>query len=69
MAIAPEPRQTFKVGDKWQVRWHSTFNLNVSVIAEDGTVVAGASAMHGGALYVPKGGTYHLQVECVLPRE
>jgi S1-C subfamily serine protease len=33
------------------------------VLAADGSVVAGATSFRG-ALYLPKGGTYHLQIDC-----
>ena len=56
----------FTVPDKWEVRWVSFRNLNVSVLAPDGTLVAGAASSRG-ALYVGKGGSYHLQIDCSTP--
>jgi len=53
----------FNVNDGWEVRWFSHRNLNISVLAADGSVVAGATT-YRGALYIPKGGTYHLQIDC-----
>ncbi|MCE0524101.1 MAG: serine protease [Methylacidiphilales bacterium] len=61
---APQTTPAFTVPDKWEVRWVSQRNLNISVLAADGTLVAGAASFQG-ALYVPKGGSYHLQIDCV----
>jgi hypothetical protein len=54
--------------DHWEVRWTAQWKLNVSVVAADGSVVAGATTpFAGGALYVAKGGTYHLQIDSAAP--
>jgi len=52
----------FQVQDKWEVRWESKAPLAVTVLSSDGTVVAGASAWKG-SLYLPKGGSFYLQVD------
>jgi S1-C subfamily serine protease len=54
----------FTVGDKWEVRWQTTFgSVNVSVIGPEGSVVAGGAGTGRGSCFVPKGGTYHLQID------
>jgi S1-C subfamily serine protease len=52
----------FTIGDKCEVQYGGQGNLNIAVLASDGTIVAGAVGPHG-ALYLPKGGTYHLQID------
>ncbi len=54
---------SFNVGDQWEVRW-AGLGMNLSVLAADNSVVAGAVGFRG-ALYVPKGGTYHLQIDYI----
>jgi hypothetical protein len=61
---APQTTERFKVNDRWEVRWSSMRNVNISVLAPDNTLVAGASGIRG-SLYVAKGGVYHLQIDCV----
>lgn len=53
----------FKVGDKWELRWSSPRVISISVIAADGSIVAGTSGMFRGSFYLPKGGDFHLQIE------
>jgi len=54
---------SFTVGDKWEVRWSGYFGgCNISVLATDGSVVAGGAGSRG-VFFVPKGGTYHLQID------
>jgi S1-C subfamily serine protease len=60
---AAQTTSTFSVNDQWEVRWIGYPGMNVSVVAADNSVVAGASC-YRGALYVGKGGTYHLQIDC-----
>jgi len=53
----------FTVHDSWELRWGPQPDyMSVTVIAPDGSVVAGAAAMQPGSLYLPKGGTYALVV-------
>src|SRR5260221_7909734 len=65
---APLTTPGFTVADKWEVRWTATRNVNISVIRPDGMLVAGATSFRG-ALYIPKGGNYHLQIDCAPPPE
>jgi S1-C subfamily serine protease len=61
-----DPKTTtapFTVHDSWELRWGPQPDyMSVTVIAPDGSVVAGASGMQPGSLYLPKGGTYALVV-------
>ncbi len=52
----------FTVSDRWEVRWEGIRGINISVLSTDRTLVAGAESARG-ALFVPKGGTYHLQID------
>ena len=53
----------FTVHDSWELRWGPQPDyMSVTVIAPDGSVVAGASGMQPGSLYLPKGGTFALVV-------
>ncbi len=53
----------FTVHDSWELRWGPQPDyMTVTVIAPDGSVVAGAAGMQPGSLYLPKGGTYALVV-------
>ena len=61
---ATQATAPFQVGDSWEVRWTAGHTLNVSVMAADGTIIAGGAGSRG-ALYVPKGGNYHLQIDYV----
>ena len=54
------------MGDSWEVRWYGVRTVNVSVLAADGSVVAGGAGTRG-ALYVPKGGNFHLQIDYTAP--
>jgi S1-C subfamily serine protease len=51
----------FQVQDKWEIQWVSKRCLSVTVVAPDGTVVAGAAG-YKGSLYQAKGGTFSLQI-------
>jgi Trypsin-like peptidase domain len=53
---------TFKVEDKWEVLWLAPTPTSVTVIGADGTVAAGGKAIFNGALFIPKGGTYYIQL-------
>jgi S1-C subfamily serine protease len=52
----------FQVQDKWEVRWDSADITQITVLAADGTVVAGAAGSQKGSLYLPKGGTFNLKI-------
>jgi len=53
----------FTVHDSWELRWGpQPAYMSVTVVASDGSIVAGASGMQPGSLFVPKGGTYKLVV-------
>ena len=53
---------SFQAPDSWEVRWQGGRNLNLSVLAVDGSVVGGGAG-RSGAIYMPKGGSYHLQID------
>ncbi len=61
---APGPMTTaaFTVKDKWEVRWDCPDAIAVTILAADGSVVAGGSGAMKGSLYQPKGGTFTLQI-------
>jgi hypothetical protein len=61
---SPGPMTTaaFTVKDKWEVRWDCPDAIAVTVLAADGSVVAGGSGAMKGSLYQPKGGTFTLQI-------
>ncbi len=48
------------------MRWQGVRNLNVAVLAPDGTVVAGGAGQRG-AVYLPKGGNFHLEIDYDAP--
>ena len=52
----------FQVQDRWEVRYDSPGVLSVTVLAADGSVAAGAAGTVKGSLYLPKGGSFTLQV-------
>jgi S1-C subfamily serine protease len=52
----------FQAQDRWEVRYDSPGILSITVLAADGSVAAGASGTVKGSLYLPKGGSYTLQV-------
>jgi hypothetical protein len=53
----------FTVKDNWELRWDAQpAYMSISVVAPDGSVVAGASALQAGSLFLAKGGTYQLKV-------
>ena len=55
--------QVFTVGDSWEIRWGpQPVYMSVTVLGSDGAIVAGASAMQPGSLYLPKGGSYQLVI-------
>jgi hypothetical protein len=53
----------FNVPNHWEIRWHSDQALSIGIIRLDNTVVAGASGMTSGSLYLPRGGTFRLRVK------
>ena len=70
----PQTEQSeFTVPDAWELRWTSPRLINISVLGADGTPVVGTAGI-SGVIYVAKGGTFHLQVDChrkladLLPR-
>ena len=52
----------FKVQDRWEVRWNARQAVSVAVMSADGTIVAGASGVLRGSLFVPWGGQYYLKI-------
>ena len=59
---ASQTTPAFQAPDSWQVRWNGPRGLNIAVLAADETIVAGAAGTRG-ALYLPKGGMFHLQID------
>ena len=60
----PQTEQSeFTVPDAWELRWTSPRLINISVLGADGTPVVGTAGI-SGVIYVAKGGTFHLQVDC-----
>ena len=53
---------TFKVGDKWELRWDSPRFLHITLLSPEGATLVGTSGSGKGALFVPRGGTYYLQI-------
>jgi len=62
----PQMTDPFTVADAWVVRWVAPRQMNISVLAADGSLVSGAAGSRG-ALYVTKGGTYRLQIDNATP--
>jgi hypothetical protein len=58
---------TFTVQDKWEVLWFSPSPLNLTLLSADGSVVTGVHALFRGSLYLPKGGTFYLQINSNHP--
>ena len=53
----------FSVGDSWEVRWGpQPAYLSVTVLSSSGAILAGASAIQPGSLYLPRGGSYQLVI-------
>jgi hypothetical protein len=52
----------FPVKDRWEVRWNARQVVSVAVMAQDGTIVAGAAGVLRGSLFVPLGGQYYLKI-------
>jgi S1-C subfamily serine protease len=63
---ATQTTAPFQVNDSWEIRWNAVRSVNVSVLGPDGAIVAGAAGTRG-ALYVPKGGNFHLQIDYEAP--
>lgn len=57
----------FTVPDKWEVLWTSSQPANISLLALDGTVLAGAAGMGQGSFYIAKGGSFYVQVNANTP--
>jgi len=52
----------FTVGDRWEVRWNARQAISVAAMSSNGTLVAGASGVLRGSLFVPTGGQYYLKI-------
>ena len=52
----------FTVGDQWEVRWNARQAVSVAALSSNGTLVAGASGVLRGSLFVPAGGQYYLKI-------
>jgi len=52
----------FTVGDRWEVRWNARQAISVAALSSNGTLVAGASGVLRGSLFVPAGGRYYLKI-------
>ena len=55
----------FTIGSRWEVRW-SGLPISVTVEQSDGTIVAGATSMGPGSIFVAAGGTYKLRLNPAL---
>jgi hypothetical protein len=58
----PSTTGLFKVQDRWEVRWNSRQAVSVAVMSQNGTIVAGASGVLRGSLFLPLGGQYYLKI-------
>jgi S1-C subfamily serine protease len=58
---------TFTVQDKWELLYFSPHPMDVTILAADGTIVAGFKAVFRGSLFQAKGGTYYLQINSNHP--
>ncbi len=52
----------FTVNDRWEVRWNARQAISVAALSSNGTLVAGASGVLRGSLFVPAGGQYYLKI-------
>ena len=52
----------FTVGDRWEVRWNARQAISVAAMSANGTIVAGASGVLRGSLFIPAGGQYYLKI-------
>jgi S1-C subfamily serine protease len=52
----------FQVQDRWEVRWECASVVSITLLASDGSVVAGTAGSLKGSFYQPKGGNFSLQV-------
>ncbi len=57
----------FTVHDKWELVWIAPRAMSVTVLSPDGTVITGTHTNFKGSLYLPKGGTYYLQLSATPP--
>jgi S1-C subfamily serine protease len=53
---------TFTVQDKWELLWFVGPPAGLSIMTPDHQLVAGVHAAMAGSIYVPKGGTYYVQI-------
>lgn len=51
----------FTIGSRWEVQWNGP-PLNVTVEQSDGTIVAGATSMGPGSIFMASGGAYKLRL-------
>jgi hypothetical protein len=58
----PTTTGLFKVQDRWEIRWNARQVVSVAVMNADGTIVAGASGVLRGSLFVPLGGPYYCKI-------
>jgi hypothetical protein len=63
MGNTPTTTSTFTVGDNWEVAWEDPSPVRFTLYSDDGKIVAGAAGVLKGSFYLPKGGTYYLQVD------
>jgi hypothetical protein len=52
----------FTTTNRWEVRWNARQAISVAVLSNNGTLVAGASGVLRGSLFVPAGGQYYLKI-------
>jgi hypothetical protein len=60
---APTMTASFTVSDKWEARWMSPDAIGMTILSPNGAVVAKISGSGQGSIYLPKGGTFTLQIE------
>jgi hypothetical protein len=53
---------TFTVPDKWELVYFIGPPSSLTILTADGQVVAGWHGTFGGSIYLPKGGTYYIQI-------
>jgi S1-C subfamily serine protease len=56
----------FTIAGRWEVQWNGS-PLNVTVEQSDGTIVAGATSMGPGSIFVASGGTYKVRLSSNFP--
>jgi hypothetical protein len=53
---------TFTVQDKWELLWFTGPPASLTILTADGQIVTGIHGTFNGSIYVPKGGTYYVQI-------